>query len=68
MVGFDFNETFSPIIKPATMRVLLAVATSHDWTLRQLNFNNAFLNGDLVEEVYVEQPVGFIDKQFLGNV
>jgi histone deacetylase 1/2 len=57
--GFDFNETFSPVIKPITVRLILSLAVSYKWPLKQLDINNAFLNGLLKEEVYMVQPPGF---------
>lgn len=57
--GFDFHETFSPVIKPITVRTVLTIALSFGWSIRQLDVNNAFLNGHLHEEVFMTQPPGY---------
>ncbi|KAG8500800.1 hypothetical protein CXB51_002985 [Gossypium anomalum] len=66
-VSVDFWETFSPIIKPTTIRVVLALAISFGWTLWQVGINNAFLDGDLHEEIYIMQPPGFEQQGVSGQ-
>jgi hypothetical protein len=57
----DFDETFSPVVKPATIRTVLTLALARDWPVHQLDVTNAFLHGTLTETVYCTQPVGFVD-------
>ena len=63
----DYQETFAPITKLNTERVLLSLAANLDWWLQQLDIKNAFLNGDLEEEVYMELPPWF-DQRNEGKV
>jgi len=56
--GLEFIDTFAPIAKLTTLRLLLAAVASNDWILKQLDANNAFLHGDLLEEVYIQPPPG----------
>jgi len=62
--GIDFGETFSPVVKPTTIRTVLSHAYSAGWSMRQIDIQNAFLHGFLSEDVYMEQPPGFIHPSY----
>ena len=58
----DFFETFSSVTKPFTIKIVFTLVVTYGWDIKQIDVNNAFLNGKLQETVYMLQPPGFEDK------
>ena len=66
--GIDFQETFSPVARYEAIRFLLTHAALEDWEIEALDIKTAFLYGELDEEIYMEQPEGFVKKGQEGHV
>jgi hypothetical protein len=66
--GLDFDETYAPVAKLESIRILLAYATYHGFKLYQMDVKSSLLNGPIKEEVYVEQPPGFEDSEYPNQV
>jgi hypothetical protein len=66
--GVDFDEVFARVARLESVRLLLAIAAHHGWGVHHMDVKSAFLNGDLQEEVYVQQPPGFIDDRHKHKV
>jgi transposase InsO family protein len=60
--GIDYEETFAPVARLDSLRLLLALAAHEDWEIHQIDIKTAFLNGDLDEEIYMDQPEGFTEE------
>jgi len=61
--GVDFDEVFAPVARLESVRLLLAIAAHHGWGVHHMDVKSAFLNGELQEEVYVQQPPGFVNDK-----
>jgi hypothetical protein len=66
--GIDFSEVFTLVVRLESARLLLAIAVHHSWEVHHMDVKLAFLNGELKEVVYVQQPLGFINDNNLGKV
>ena len=58
--GIDYEEVFAPVARLETVRLLISLAAQMKWKILQINIKSIFLNGVLEEEVYIQQPIGFI--------
>ena len=66
--GIDYDETFSPVVRLNSVRILLSMAVNFDWPLHQLDMSNVFLYGDLIELVYMEQPHSYLVEGEMDKV
>ena len=66
--GLDYEETFSPVVKPTIVRIILALAMQNHCSLKQLDVANAFLHKVLQEEVFMSQPPGYVDPTHPNHV
>jgi hypothetical protein len=58
--GIDYDEIFAPVSRYTSIRIIISLASVFDWKLHQMNVKTAFLNGEVEQEVYIEQPEGFV--------
>jgi hypothetical protein len=68
VAGLDFEETFAPVARLESIRILLAYAANHSFRLFQMDMKSGFLNGPIKEKVYVEQPPSFEDDRYPDHV
>ena len=66
--GLDYKENFAPVAKMNTVRVLISIAVNLDWELLQYDIKNAFLYGDLKEEIYMQMPPGYENEVTQGKL
>jgi len=66
--GINYEKTYSPIAKMTTIRAIIAMVAAKGWSLHQMDVKNPCLHGDLHEEVYMEQPLSYVDQTHLNLV
>ena len=66
--GIDYDETFSPVTMLKSIRILIDIAAYHDYEIWQMDVKIVFLNGNLLEDVYMTQPEGFVQPKNSGKV
>jgi hypothetical protein len=66
--GIDYEETYNQVAKMTIVRIIIAMAATKGWSLHQMDVKNDFLHGDLQEEVYMEQPLGYVNQTHLNLV
>ena len=66
--GVDYDETFSLVAMLKSIRILLAIATYYDYEIWKMDVKTEFLNGKLLEDVYMAQPEGFVNPKNVGKV
>lgn len=66
--GIDYTKTFKQVGKPTTICIMFSLTFSQHWCIKQLDINITYLNGDIVEEVYMSYPLGFVDAIFPSHV
>lgn len=67
-LDLDFHDTFSPVTKMTTIRLVLSLALHFSWKIQQLDVKNAFPHGFIAEDIYMEQPSGYIDPNYPNHV
>ena len=60
--GIDYNETFAPVAKMNSICLVLSLVALHNWEVHQMDVKSTFLHGDLQEEIYMEQPPGYVQN------
>lgn len=66
--GIDYNEVFAPTTRLETLRLVLSLMASKRWKGQQLDFKTAFLNGHVEENIYMEQPEGYVDSDYPDHI
>ena len=66
--GIDYDETFSLVDKKKSIRIMLSIVSFHDYEIWHIDVKTDFLNGNLVEDVYISQPEGFLHPKFPNKV